>query len=63
MNDPVQYHPAVLCRLIGHRWILSLRKNGHFEPGSQGNWIYDIEYESLTHCTRCGVPNPACKQP
>lgn len=60
MNDQSEsqthYLPWV-CRIFGHRWWTT-----DFVEKMEG--IYKVrhsQHKQMTHCDRCGQPNPACK--
>lgn len=55
MNE--QYTPTLMCRVFGHKW------EGNFDCWEQnpGTEVYEEFHtkRNLSHCRRCGIPNPA----
>ena len=51
---------SLLCKLIGHKWMYTrspyMDELQELPPPSYG--MRRVMYVALTHCSRCGEPNP-----
>lgn len=54
MSETV-YKPSLLCRLIGHKWWMERICEDLRQTGLP---FRTMERVDITHCDRCGVPNP-----
>lgn len=63
--NATDYKPSLLCRMIGHRFLLM---SSHIQPKVRS---YDPNEDQIivrtwnhqSHCVRCGIVNPAFDHP